>query len=214
MAHVQALLGLLLGDALGGHDLTGGGVHQPDVQPHPGGLGLYPYIANSAQLAAQPAADAAAHPALLLSELVDAADDHQLDAQKLADLGGALRGDGAGESHGLLLEHRLQLLALDDDELAGLDQRGGQHVGHARADVPGAVPSLVVEVHHRQPFLQSAAGLGLGGGDGRQGAGRDQYDRQCLFHPMLPILWLLGLRAFATTKALSHQGCSFWIIVP
>ena len=115
-------------------------------------------MSNAAHAIAVPVTAAATKVSLLcfIAELGDAADDDGVNAQQLAEFGGA-GGVGAVGVGEILLGHDfIQSLALDDGVGAVLDQVGDQQVGDAPAHVHvvaehgggGTHHGGVVEVEH------------------------------------------------------------------
>src|SRR5882762_1244142 len=94
-----------------------------------------------------------AGPRVVDVELIDAAQDDVFDPENLADLRRARRVDGAGLSEPLLLQHQVQLVALDDAEFSreelvlrerGVDDVAGR--GTHLVPVPVCVRRVVVEL--------------------------------------------------------------------
>src|SRR5215207_2972303 len=92
-------------------------------------------------------------------------------AEKLADFDGGLRVDVAGEREVLLLHQGCELLALDDAELAALDELGDEHVLRrlGAAAIPPLVVRLVLELQHRHAGFVAGC---------RPGEARSREDRE------------------------------------
>src|SRR5882724_2157427 len=98
----------------------------------------------------------------------DGAADQQLGALDLADRGGSLLLHATGAAEVLLGHHVLDVLALEDDEAVGVDERVREHVRHAAADRPGLL-NLHVERHDDDALLRTVHGLVLRPIDRRAG---------------------------------------------